>query len=130
MNLIVINAKNKHRILTAVGHWLNIGKHFHLLQLTDCAKCAVCQSYCYGHLTFHEPPKFAPTLSMIPFSCNAAICLWVFFLDNDRISAIFDIEVVGFAEMIDSICFSVSVSSFTPRSPLSFTPFAASLPGA
>ena len=55
------------------------------------------------HLTFHVPPKFAPTLSMIPFSFKAVICLWVFSLDSDRVSAILDIEVVGFAEMMSSI---------------------------
>ena len=61
-------------------------------------------------LIFQVPPKLGPTLSIMPFACNPAMCLWVFFLDNDRASAIFEMETDGVAEMMARILVSVSLS--------------------
>jgi hypothetical protein len=73
-------------------------------------------------LIFQVPPKLGPTLSIMPFACNPAMCLWVFFLDNDRASAIFEMETDGVAEMMARILVSVSLSLFTHVVHSLFTP--------
>ena len=41
------------------------------------------------------------------------MCLWVFFLDNDNVSAILEMDADGLAEIIARILISVSLRSFT-----------------